>query len=267
MSHSTSAGLASALRGAWRSRIWLAGQLVGWIGFAAQIVAVAIAPLSLVQSFAAGGLALSVPFAASLFAHRVTRAQALAVFAIAIGLAVQPLGFAPGRDHLHTPALAAITGGAALLGLLLCAAGPAARALAAGIFYGVGDAAIKAISVGFSAHGAAALLSLWTAVAAVATFGGFLAFQAALRRGSAIAAISLMNALTAIVAMAAGLAAFDESLGAQPLVAIGHVVGIAVVLGCVPVLARAQAEMAQSLEPSCAPRARRPLAPTYDSAG
>jgi len=259
--------LADALRRAWRSRTWLAGQLLGWAGFAAQVVAVAIAPLSLVQSFAAGGLALSVPFAAWLFAHRITRAQALAVLVMAIGLAVQPIGFGSGRDHLHTPALALITGAAALLGLALCTAGPAARALAAGIFYGAGDAAIKAISVGSSTHGAAGILSPWTAVAAVATFAGFLAFQAALREGSAITGISLMNALTALVALAGGLAAFDESLGAQPLVAVGHVVAIAIVLGCVPVLAQAQAEMAQRPEPAAARSGRRPLAPTYDPAG
>lgn len=267
LSAGESDGLADALRRAWRSRTWLAGQLLGWIGFAAQVVAVAIAPLSLVQSFAAGGLALSVPFAAWLFAHRITRAQALAVVVMAIGLAVQPIGFGSGHDHLHAPALALITGGAALLGLALCTGGPAARALAAGVFYGAGDAAIKAISVGFSTHGAAGILSPWTAVAGVATFAGFLAFQAALREGSAITGISLMNALTALVALAGGLAAFDESLGAQPLVAVGHVVAIAVVLGCVPVLARAQAEMAQPPKPGGALSGRRPLAPTYDPAG
>jgi hypothetical protein len=241
--------------------------LLGWIGFAAQIVAVAIAPLSLVQSFAAGGLALSVPLAAWRFTHRITRAQALAVFVMAAGLAVQPIGFGTGRDHLHSPALALITIVAVLLGAALCAAGPAARAAAAGIFYGAADAAIKAISVGFAAHGSSTLVSGWTVVAAVATFGGFLAFQAALRDGSAITGISLMSALSAIVALAGGLAAFHESLGGQPLVAIGHLVAIAVVLGCVPVLARAQAEMAQSPEPTGAPANRRPLTPTYDPAG
>ena len=227
----------------------------------------AIAPLSLVQSFAAGGLALSVPLAAWLFAHRITRIQALAVFVMAVGLAVQPIGFGTGRDHLHAPALALIASVAVLLAVVLCTAGPAARAAAAGIFYGAADAAIKAISVGFATHGAATLVSPWTVVAALATFGGFLAFQAALREGSAISGISLMNALSAIVALAGGLAAFHESLGGQPLVAVGHLVAIAVVLGCVPVLARAQAEMAQTPAPTGAPTSRRPLTPTYDPAG
>src|SRR5262249_17101181 len=52
-----------------RSRAWLGGQALGWLGFVAQIAAVAIAPLSLVQAFAAGGLALSVPLSATLFGH------------------------------------------------------------------------------------------------------------------------------------------------------------------------------------------------------
>jgi enterochelin esterase-like enzyme len=268
MSASVGDGLAAALRRASRSRAWLTGQLLGWIGFAAQIIAVAMAPLSLVQSFAAGGLALSVPLAAWCFAHRITRAQTLAVLVMAVGLAVQPIGFGTGRDHLHPPALALITSVAVLFAVVLCTAGPAARAVAAGIFYGVADAAIKAISVGFDRHGAATILSPWTAVAAMATFGGFLAFQAALRDGSAITGISLMNALSAIVALAGGLVAFGESLGAQPLVVIGHVAAIVVVLGCVPVLARAQAEMAQSSEPAgAATSGRRPLTPTYDPAG
>ena len=228
----------------------------------------AIAPLTLVQSFAAGGLALSVPLAAWVFAHRITRAQRLAVFVMAAGLAVQPIGFGTGRDHLQPTALALITSLAVLLAVALCTAGPAARAVAAGILYGTADAAIKAISVDVTTHGATAILSPWTVVAALATFGGFLAFQAALRDGSAITGISLMNALSAIVALAGGLVAFHESLGAQPFVVLGHVVAIAVVLGCVPVLARAQAEMAQSAEPAGVPTGgRRPLTPTYDPAG
>ena len=73
--------------------MWLCGQALGWVGFGAQIVAVAIAPLSLVQAFAAGGLALSVPLAAGLFRQRITRQQIFAVLVIAAGLAVLPIGF------------------------------------------------------------------------------------------------------------------------------------------------------------------------------
>jgi enterochelin esterase-like enzyme len=261
-------GLAGALRRVWRNPTWLSGQLLGWTGFAVQIIAVAIAPLSLVQSFAAGGLALSVPLAAWLFGHRISRRQVGAVLLIAAGLAVLPVGFGTGRDHLNTAALSIAVVVGAVAGLALGAGRwSSLRAVAAGAFYGLADAAIKAISLGWSAHGAGALISGWTAVAAVATFGGFLAFQAALREGGAIPAISLMNALTALVALACGGLAFAESLGTDAVAVIAHLVAIAVVLGCVPLLAQAQAEMASVPEPAVDRVGPLPLQPTYQSPG
>ncbi|MGB9184023.1 MAG: alpha/beta hydrolase-fold protein [Solirubrobacteraceae bacterium] len=261
-------GLAGALRRVWRNPTWLSGQLLGWTGFAVQIIAVAIAPLSLVQAFAAGGLALSVPLAAWLFGHRISRRQVGAVLLIAAGLAVLPVGFGTGRDHLNPGALSIAVVVGAVVGLGLGAGRRSSlRAVAAGAFYGLADAAIKAISLGWGAHGAGALISGWTAVAAVATFGGFLAFQAALREGGAIPAISLMNALTALVALACGGLAFAESLGTDAVAVVAHLVAIAVVLGCVPVLAQAQAEMASVPEPALDRVGPLPLQPTYQSPG
>ncbi len=239
------------LRAALRNRTWLAGQATGWSGFGAQIVAVWIAPLSLVQAFAAGGLALSVPLAAGLFGHRITRGQVAAVLLIAVSLAALPIGFSTAVDRLHAGALIAAVAGASVLALAISAVrAPVARAIAAGILYGVADAAIKAVSIGWRLHGGSALLSGWTGLAALATFAGFLAFQAALRGDGAISAISLMNAFAALVALACGLLGFGESLGATPAAVIGHVIAIALVLGCVPVLAAAQAEMSDAIEPA-----------------
>jgi hypothetical protein len=221
-----------------------------------------------VQSFAAGGLALSVPLAAWLFHHRISRRQVGAVLLIAAGLAVLPIGFGTGRDHLSGSALSVAVVLGAVVGLGLAAGRwSSLRAVAAGVFYGLADAAIKAISLGWSAHGAGALISGWTVVAAVATFGGFLAFQAALRGGGAIPAISLMNALTALVALTCGGFAFAESLGTDAVAIIAHVIAIAIVLGCVPVLAQAQAEMASGPEPAPDRLGPRPLQPTYQSPG
>lgn len=264
-------GLVAALGGAIRSPSWLGGQALGWIGFGAQIVAVAIAPLSLVQAFAAGGLALSVPIAAWMFGHRITRGQTVAVLIIAASLAVLPVGFSTARDHLH-PALLALTASlAVLIGLAISAVRSApARAIAAGVFYGVADAAIKAVSVGLHHHGASALLSVWTVVAALATFGGFLAFQTALREGGPVGAISLMNAFAALVALACGLLAFGESLGTNPVAVAAHLGAIALVLACVPVLAGAQAELARAGDGGGMPESEYPtsgLRARYGSSG
>jgi hypothetical protein len=104
------------------------------------------------------------------------------------------------------------------------------------------------VSIGWRAHGSEAIASEWTALAAVATFGGFVAFQAALRADGAISAISLMNAFAALAALGCGVLAFGESLGSSPAAVVLHLVAIAMVLGCVPVLAVAQAQIAQAGE-------------------
>ena len=237
------------LRAAVRSPSWLGGQALGWAGFAAQVVAVSLAPLSLVQAFAAGGLALSVPLAAGLFGYRISRVQLLAVLVVAFGLATLPIDLSAKGDRLHTGLLLAPAA------LALAAAVPTGlarsaslRAIAAGLFYGVADAGIKAVTVSWAAHGSAVQVSGWAALALLGTFGGFLTFQAALRAGSAITAISLMNALAALLALSCGVLAFGESIGSSPGALIAHLVAIALVLGCVPVLAAAQTEIADPSE-------------------
>jgi enterochelin esterase-like enzyme len=263
------ASLLANLRQAVREPVWLSGQLLGWVGFITQIVAVAIAPLGLVQAFAAGGLALSVPLAARLFGQRVTPGQRMSVLLMAAGLAVLPLGYGASHDHLRTPAMIAALAVAVGIGIVSAAIPRSGlRAVAAGVFYGLADAAIKAVSLHLGADGLAALLSVWTAVAAVGTFAGFLAFQSSLLRDSAVTAISLMNGLAALVALGCGLQAFGESLGDDAPTVIVHLLAVALVLACVPKLAAAQAELATG---SDAPRQRgpasQPVAPGYGSPG
>lgn len=243
------AGAWRLLRAGFRSRAWLSGQALGTIGFAVQITAVAIAPLSLVQAFAAGGLAVSVPLAAGLFGHRIGRDQVIAILLVAASLASLPIGLSGSTDRVRAMTLigAVLVVGIVATGLALRRS-PTLRAIAAGLFYGVADAAIKTISVRWGSHGVGALLSGWTLLAATATFAGFLAFQAALRTGSAVPAISLMNAFAALVALACGVFGFGESLGTNPTGVAIHLLAVAVVLGCVPVLARAQAEIAELAE-------------------
>ena len=237
-------GVAATVGAAIRNPTWLGGQALGWAGFATQIVAVSIAPLSLVQAFAAGGLALSVPLAAGLFGQTISRTQRNTVLIVAAALATLPIGISSSADVLDTGRLIAATT------LLVAVALPVARsrsaaqkAIAAGLLYGVADASIKAVSVDWSAHGSSALVSGWTLVAILATFGAFLAFQVALRDGGAVSAISLSTALCALVGVGCSLFAFGETLGSNPLTVAWHLAAIAVVLGCVPTLAAAQAEI------------------------
>ncbi len=233
-----------------KNHSWLGGQALGWVGFAAQIVAVSLAPLSLVQAFAAAGLALSVPLAALLFAHRISHHQRLAVVLVAASLAVLPLGLGAGGEHLRPGTLVVVLSATGAVALLVALARrPAMLTIAAGLFYGTADAAIKAISLGFSQHHAAALLSGWTVAALLGTAAGFLAFQSALRTGNAVSSISLMTALAALVAIGCGVLAFDETLGRRPAITVVHLCAIGVILACLPVLASAHHEIAEDGSP------------------
>jgi CubicO group peptidase (beta-lactamase class C family)/enterochelin esterase-like enzyme len=234
------AGVRGGLAGGFRQPAWLLGQAVGWIGFAGQIVAVALAPLTLVQAFSAGSLALSVPLAARVFGHRVARRQLAAIVLIAVSLASLPLGFGEGHAHLYGGLLVAAALFVMLTGGLLAPRGGAtALAVAAGAFYGVADGAIKAASIALRFQGAG-ILTGWTLLVALCTLGGFLAFQAALQKGDAVQPLSLMNAFTALAATALGIAAFGERLGSSPATGLLHAAAIVVVLACVRPLAGAQ---------------------------
>jgi enterochelin esterase-like enzyme/drug/metabolite transporter (DMT)-like permease len=245
------AGGRTGLPAAFREPTWLTGQVVGWIGFAGQIVAVALAPLTLVQAFSAGSLALSVPLAAFIFGHRISRQQLVAIAIIAVSLASLPIGFAGGHGHLHSGVLIA----AALMvmlvaSLLVPTGGIVTRAIAAGALYGAADASIKAASVAVHVHGASGLVSGWTVLAGLCTVGGFLAFQAALRDGDAVQPLTLMNAFTAVAAVALGMAAFGEALGTTPAAGAAHGLAIALVLACVRPLAGAQQRLAGVASPA-----------------
>jgi len=235
---------ATVLRASFRSRRWRWGQTLGIAGFAVQVAAVVIAPLSLVQAFAAGGLALSVPLAARFFGHHVRRREAVAVGAMAGALAVLPLGLPERSEQLHElifyvtmlPLLMAAVAGASRTSA-------SARAVGAGLAYGVADAAVKALAVRWEAQGVGAIASPWTALFLAGTLTGFIGLQGALRKGGPVTAVSLMTALATLVSLGGGLAAFGESFGARASTVVLHGLAVTVVLACVRPLAAAQSEI------------------------
>ena len=92
--------LASMLGSGW----WRVGLLFADAGFLLHLFALAVAPISLVQAFVAGGLALVAPLAARVFHHRLTRAERRAVPLMAVSLAALSLGIAnPPRPLAFDP--------------------------------------------------------------------------------------------------------------------------------------------------------------------
>ncbi len=255
-----------------RDRSWLVGQGVGWLGFLGQIAAIALAPLTLVLAFSAGSLAISVPVVARLFGHRVGRTQLAAIAVIAICLASLPIGFAAGHGHLYPGALIGGILAAILVATVLApGAGALCLAVVAGLLYGAGDAAIKAVAVGLHDRHPAGSTVGWAILVALCTFAGFLSFQTALRRGDAVRPLTLMNAFSAITAATLGVAAFGESLGTVPAATVLHALAIALVLISVGPLAAAQQRLVDQdtapEKPSEPPHSRSSLGLAHRSIG
>jgi hypothetical protein len=217
----------ATVRGLLRSPLWVLGMATDIVGSLLHIGALAVAPLTLVQAFSAGGLALVVPASSRLARSPLHRAEYIAVGVIvaALGaLAVNPVPTSVAPASAGPPLV--------FLGVVLAVAaglaatrGPrraAALALIAGLLYGLSDAATKGFTdaVGHGLLGA--VLSPWPPVIVALCIVAFFALQRGLQLGAAATVIVLMTAATNVTAVAAGVALFAESFGARPGVASLH---------------------------------------------
>lgn len=227
----------ATLRSLLRSPRWVVGAAVGLGGWALHVGALSRAPLSLVQAFVAGGLALTVPLAALLLGHRAGRAEQRATFVMVgalILLAAGLHGDGGGAPPPTGPLAAYLLVLAVLTGIPLVAARrkPSAEtlALAGGAAYGAADLVIKGLTGIGRAHGAEAVLtSPWLVVAAALSVAAFFSFQRALQVGRPVAVIALMTAATNVASIAGGFVVLGDVLGRTPGLALVHALGFLLV--------------------------------------
>src|SRR5439155_18942152 len=207
-----------------RSRWWALGAALGMAGWAVHVAALSNAPLSLVQAFVAGGLALMAPVAARALGSPLTGAERFGVAIAVVSLVLLCVGLGDPGVHgaVDIPAMAAFLVVAGLAAGFLARARlswrPHALGLAGGVLYGAADVAIKALTGEAHSGGAAAVVtSPWLPAAAVATVGAFFAFQRGLQSGRAVPVISLMTAGTTAVSVLGGFVVFGDPLGHSPL--------------------------------------------------
>jgi hypothetical protein len=191
---------------------WLAGFLVGILGWVLYVAALRVAPLSLVQAASAGGLgvlALLVSRTARL-SRREWRGVALAVAGLVLlGLSLAGGNGAGGRGSVLAIAVwiavsALVAGGAAaaVRDVLVPGAG---FGVAAGLLYAAGDVGTKAAVFGGSRLGFVPVLLACHGLA-------FVALQLGFQRGAALPTIGLATLLTNAVPIAAGMLLFGEPL-------------------------------------------------------
>jgi drug/metabolite transporter (DMT)-like permease len=197
-----------------------------------HVAALSRAPLSLVQAFVAGGLALAAPMAAIGLRHRLEPGERTAIGLMVVALVLLAVGLGgEGRHADFAPAgLAVYLGALAVLAAVVAGTvhdrrRPAALGLAGGILYGAADLAIKALT-GLSGS---VLTSPWLLVAALTTLAAFFAFQRALQAGRPLTVIALMTAATNATSIAGGFVVFGDPLGRTPVLAAAHALAFVLV--------------------------------------
>lgn len=224
-----------------RSRWYTLGILLATVGWGLHVGALALAPISLVQSVIAGGLVLLTVTADRLFAHEVTRREWIGVALAALGLAFLAATLDGAGSDAHS---SYESGRLALYVVLVAGAAIAVSAAgigspregvllgaAAGLFWAASDTTIKALSDELGDASAAAILtSPLAAVIALCSAAGLVVSARSLQMGKAVPVIAITSVAANSLTIAAGPLVFSEPFPDDPLGAATRIAAFALVI-------------------------------------
>jgi hypothetical protein len=236
---------------------WVVGFVVGLAGWALYVVALRLAPLSLVQAVSAGGIGVLALLVVRTGSVRLRPAEWGGVAAATAGLALLGASLSgeagsTGHHASGTEVALWVTVSVVVAGLAAGLAAPllvggAGLGIAAGVLYAAGDVSTKAAVGG----GVAVLFTL----VVLACHGlGFVTLQLGFQRGGALATAGLSTLALNSLPIVAGATVFGESLpGGTP--GVLRLVAFACVIAGAILLSRAdEAPSAQSLPDRLMPR-------------
>jgi hypothetical protein len=211
-----------------RSRWWTIGFAVAIGAWALHVAALAVAPLSLVETTISGGLVLLAWFAERWFGVRVGVREWIGLALCAVGLALlaaTSAGAGGSGSQYSTEAMVAFEAGAIGAGALLLLSGTTGSVrrtsgpllgAAAGLLLGVANVAIKALT-GTVGADPWSLAGPWTLVALLAGVGAFFALARGLQIGGAIPVITFSSVTANLASITGGIIVFGDSVGGTPL--------------------------------------------------
>jgi hypothetical protein len=228
-----------AVRALFTDRAWLRGFALESTGFALYVVALALAPLTLVQSIAAGGIGILAFVSARMSGRPLPRHEVVGVVVSVLGLVALAVSLAGGSSEgsggstLDIELWLAATAAAAVIAVLVgrrVGGLAVAEGIAGGLFFSIGDISVKVATQG---AGRAAF-----GLTVVAGYGlGTALLQLGYRHGGALTVAGLATLLTNALPIAAGSVVLGEPL---PHGALGvvRVVAFALVTAGAILLAR-----------------------------
>jgi hypothetical protein len=215
-------------------RSWLLGFAMETTGFALYAAALALAPLALVQSIAAGGIGV-LAYVSARVGGRHLRAHELAGVVVSVlGLAALAVSLVGGErgGHGSTVPIVLWLGATALAGLAVLAAGrrfggmAVAQGAAGGLFFSIGDISTKLATQGGER------LAFVAAVIAGYALGTWL-LQLGYQLGGALTVAGVATLLTNALPIAAGTVVLDEPLPSGALGWVRLVAFAGVVVGAI----------------------------------
>jgi hypothetical protein len=223
-----------------RSSWYVLGLVIATASWGLHVGALALAPISLVQSVIAGGLVLLTVTADRLFAHQVTRREWIGVAMAALGLAFLAATIGATGDSAHSsydlarlvPWIAVLTAGAVAVAVA-GRAGPHAGVVlgaSAGLFWAASDTSIKALSHHLGDGAGAVLASPLAAVIALASLAGLVVSARSLQIGKAVPVIAVTSVAANLFTIAAGPVVFGEPMPDTSLGLVVRVLAFALVI-------------------------------------
>jgi hypothetical protein len=224
-----------------RSKWWTIGFAIAFAAWGLHVAALTLAPLSLVQAVIAGGLALLVLPARKWFGITLGPRELAGLGLSAVGLAF--LALTAGNDAgqgsgYSQSAMIAFEAGVVGIGVALLLShghdavgrhGGLLLGIAGGLLIGVSDVAIKALADTVPAA-PLAIISPWTAVAALAGFGAFYALARSLQLGDPIDVIVVSSIAVNVAAITGGVLVFGDPVGSNALSVVARSAAFAAVI-------------------------------------
>jgi hypothetical protein len=219
-----------------RSPTYSLGIAIALGSWGFHVGALALAPISLVQSVIAGGLVLLTVVADRLFGIEVTRREWIGVGLTAAGLAFLAAtldgdaGSAHSRYAPGTLAIFLLVVGTAGLALAFRPRRPALLAVSAGLLWATSDTSIKALSSHLGALGFGVIIHPLAFVILIASLIGLLVSARSLQLGDAVPMIALTSAAANLTTIAAGPIVFGEPMPSSRIGVIVRVVAFGLVI-------------------------------------
>lgn len=237
-----------------RDPMWLGGLGVQAIGYALYVVALSDAPVSLVAVMMQSGIALFVTFAVLFLHERANSREWIGIGGIAAATIMLAQSLAGGAAQGHASNLAILV--VTAISIILAAApyalarprrGGVATAIASGIAFGLASLYTKALTDSFMAHaGSGAMLRVfanpWLYYTSAANIAGLILLQNSFHSARGIVAMPLSSAISNVVPILGGMAAFGETLPTDPTAALFRVGAFVLTIASSGLLATGEAQ-------------------------